>query len=81
MILNPPLRRNGVEVTALDKTTHVINSVVFIEAYSPLQVKTPEIQSLIKRKLNDMVVYLTMEGYIDQNENWFIKSGVVIQSP
>jgi hypothetical protein len=81
MTLNPPLRHNDVEVTSFDPQQHIIHAVVYVKAFSPLQVNTPEMVSIIQQKINNVIRYMEMEGYIIYKGLWAIQAGIVVSTP
>lgn len=81
MILNPPLRRNDIEVTSINSGAKTVSMVVYMPTHSQMQVHTPETHSFIQHKVNGIMLYLEAEGYIESNNNWIIHTGIVVSTP
>lgn len=77
-LFNPPLRRNGVEVTSIDEDANTISIVVYLKGVSPLQVLTPEFNDIIQAKADDTINYLQVEGYVEKSRGWRRSTGVIL---
>ena len=81
MTLNPPLRHDGIEVTSINPDGRSLSLVIYVKAHSPMQVHTPEVQQDIRVKVNHIVHYLELEGYIPKDANWVVNAGLVLITP
>ena len=74
---NPPIKRNGVEVTGIDKIQNVILCVVHM-ASTGKDFSVAESQFAIDCSVRDMIDYLDLEGFIPPGQNWHGRVAVVI---
>lgn len=77
MIFNPPLTRNGVEVTSINESLRTIHFVVHVTG-TVADVQAMEGRANISSAVRDMVRYLEMEGYINPKQNWLTHMGVMV---
>jgi ribosomal protein S15P/S13E len=80
MKLNPPLRRKGVEVTTINEVASTIHFVVHAKA-TPSDAHTMEFLAHVTSRVNEMMKYLEMEGYIDLKKNWLTHKGIILHPP
>ena len=81
MIFNPPLRHGDTTVISINEAAHIISFVIYVKAYSPLEVQTQEMQGRIKRSVDAMIHYLEWEDYIQSGSKWTARTGVVVTTP
>ena len=81
MKLTPPLRRKGVEVTSINEGAHTVSCIVHVRA-SAKDVHTMEFTHHVSTRVQDMMRYLEMEGYINLKDGkWLTHRSVVLHPP
>ncbi len=77
---DPPIKRNGVEVTSINRDLHTIHFVLHVSA-TTADVQTLEMRAQLTGRVRDMVHYLEHEGFINTKENWLTHMGVILHPP
>lgn len=80
VIYNPPIRRNGVECTAIALGERELK---FVFHFTGTLEDLNTMEGIAKRTSmrHDMVRYLELEGYIPPNQNWKIAQALILHKP
>lgn len=79
---NPPLYRNGVEVTQINNAGKKLNLIVHVVASSQEEVKSYEVQRVASKMIQQAIIYLEMEGFIEEKgKQWLTQVGFVLHPP
>ena len=80
MLLNPPLKRNAVEVTSVDTQIHTISLIIHVTGNIE-NLKSINGQGKITDAMVGMINYMETEGFIKKGKNcWLTRIGIVLHS-
>lgn len=82
VILNPPLKRGGVDVIAISHKTKQLKFIVHLVG-EPEDAKSPEIMQMARKKSETMLIYLDAEGFIvlDVTNQWNVMISINFHPP
>ena len=76
---DPPLQHGDVLVTSIYPEIRRIHIIVYISHDEQAQIVGGKLPEEVTEKVNVMVHYLELEGYIPAHQNWLTNIGAVIK--
>lgn len=82
IILNPPIKRGGVDVIAINQQTKQLKFIVHLMG-EPEDAKSPEVMQMARKKSERMLIYLDAEGFIKLNgsNRWNVITSINFHPP
>ena len=75
----PPLQHGDVMVTSIYPEIRRIHFIVYISHDEHAQIVGGQLPGGVTEKVNTMVHYLELEGYIPPQQNWLTNIGAIVK--